>query len=179
MIKVISSGSRESAFRDFKKYFKNPEEDGRPLLLVDSEGPVNSDHDSWAHLYQSDHWDKPKAADRDSAHMMVECMEAWFLADKDCLDKYYGKGFLRNALPSNLKIEETPKSDVLEKLENSTRRCESKGKYHKGHHAFTILSNTDPARVQSASPHAKKLIETMKELTQHGLTNTSSQSDPK
>ena len=27
---------------------------------------------------------------------MVQCMEAWFLADKDCLAAFFGLGFNRN-----------------------------------------------------------------------------------
>ena len=93
---------------------------------------------------------------------MVQCMEAWFLADKDRLVAYYGNGFNQNALPARQDIENIAKNDVLNGLKNATRSGVSKGEYGKGQHSFDILAQIDPDKVVAASPHAKRLVNTLK-----------------
>ena len=88
-------------------------------------------------------------------------MEAWFLADKDCLAAYFGQGFNRNALPDRPEIEDVAKGDVLEGLKRATRHCK-KGGYSKGRHSFDILERIDPAQVVTTSPHASRLVETLR-----------------
>ena len=95
---------------------------------------------------------------------MVQCMEAWFLADVECLAEYFGEGFNRNALPQRREIEEIGKRDLLVGLARATRRSE-KGKYGKGRHSFDILVRLDPDRVLAVSPHAECLIDTLREKT--------------
>ena len=46
---------------------------------------------------------------------MVQCMEAWFLADKDSLAAYYGNNFKQNALPARPDIENIAKDDHIER----------------------------------------------------------------
>ena len=94
---------------------------------------------------------------------MVQCMESWFLADKDRLEAFFGHGFHRYALPANPNVEEVAKNDVLGGLRNATRQCRSKGEYGKGRHSFDLLSQIDPAKVMAASPHAKRLVDTLRE----------------
>ena len=88
-------------------------------------------------------------------------MEAWFLADKEGLGAYFGQGFDRNALPGRREIEDVAKADVLDGLKRATRQCK-KGEYGKGRHSFDILEQTDPAKVIYASPHARRLVETLR-----------------
>ena len=64
-----------------------------------------------------DGWEKPDEAADDNAHLMVQCMETWFLADKDGLAAYFGQGFNRNALPGRQEIEDVAKDDLLEWIE--------------------------------------------------------------
>lgn len=92
---------------------------------------------------------------------MVQCMEAWFLADKDCLVAYYGDDFNQNALPPRQDIENIAKNDVLNGLKKATSSV-SKGEYGKGQHSFDILAQIDPTKVIAASPHAKRLVDTLK-----------------
>ena len=109
-----------------------------------------------------DRWKKPDAATDENAHLMVQCMETWFLADKDRLAAYFDQGFNGNALPGRREIEEVAKGDVFEGLKRATRQCK-KGEYGKGRHSFDILEQTDPAKVINASPHARRLIETLRQ----------------
>ena len=46
---------------------------------------------------------------------MVECMEAWFLADRAALLRFYGQGFNENALPATTtNPEQVRKVDLYE-----------------------------------------------------------------
>ena len=74
------------------------------------------------------------------------------------LVSYYGQGFRPLALPPNPNIEDVPKLDVENRLNQATRDTQ-KGPYSKGKHSFEILENIDPAKVMAASPYAKRFIE--------------------
>ena len=91
---------------------------------------------------------------------MVQMMESWFLADREALAAYYGQGFRAGALPSNTRIEDVAKDDVIDGLEQATRNT-SKGRYSKGRHSFDLLARLAPAKVTNASPYAKRLIDTL------------------
>lgn len=162
MPRVVASGSRQKAYDNFYTAWTNAEVGDFIVLLVDSEGPVAETSGPWRHLENRDGWRKPDGATDDHAHLMVQCMEAWFLADKDCLATFFDQGFNENALPSRLSIEEIPKKDVEEGLKRATRQCR-KGVYHKGNHSFEILGALNPEKVFAASPHAKRLIDALME----------------
>ena len=133
------------------------------MLLVDSEGPVAEGSSSWLHLKRRDGWDQPAGTTDENAYLMVQCMEAWFLADRSCLATFFGPGFNPNALPGNQNIEEVAKSDVFDGLKMSTRQCRPKGEYGKGRHSFDLLSQIDPANVLAASPNARRMVENLRE----------------
>jgi hypothetical protein len=125
------------------------------VLLVDSEDPVLSGKSAAAHLRDRDKWRKPLPDEQ--VHLMVQCMEAWFLADKTALTQYYGNEFKRSALPPNPKIEEISKKDVADGLSRATASTD-KGTYHKTRHGFEILERVDPAAVERGSPFAGALF---------------------
>ena len=159
---VIACGGRESAFDKFCIALRSRNAEEFIVLLVDSEGPVADGSGTWLHLGTRDGWERPDEAADENAHLMVQCMEAWFLADKDNLSAYFGHGFNRNALPGRPEIEDIAKGEVLEGLRRATRQCK-KGEYGKGRHSFDILEQTDPAKVINASPHARRLVETLRQ----------------
>ena len=161
---IIAGGSRNSAFDRFRTALGSRNAEEFVVLLVDSENPVADAAGPWLHLRTRDQWEKPDVATDDNAHLMVQCMEAWFLADKDGLAAYFGQGFNRNALPRRREIEDVAKDDVLNGLKRATRQCK-KGEYGKGRHSFDILEQTDPAKVMAASPHARRLVETLRQRT--------------
>ena len=161
MPQVIACGGRETAFDRFCTALGSRKAEEFIVLLVDSEDPVAEGSGPWLHLSTRDGWEKPDEATDENAHLMVQCMEAWFLADKDRLAAYFGQGFNRNALPGRLEIEDVAKRDVLQGLKNATRQCE-KGEYGKGRHSFDILERIDPAQVMNTSPHASRLVETLR-----------------
>jgi hypothetical protein len=157
MPKLVACGSRRNAYEQFCTAMKQGK---KALLLVDSEAPVKKDHESdpWPHLQQreGDGWVAPENATAVDCHLMVECMENWFLADIPALKAYYGSGFKENKLPSTNKgIEKVAKIVVYTGLEEATRTTR-KGSYSKGDHSFSILEKIDPNKVTEASRWAKR-----------------------
>ena len=163
MPRVIACGGRQSAYAKFLAALASGNEREFIVLLVDSEGLVVEGSGAWLHLMHRDGWEKPGDATDDNAHLMVQCMEAWFLADKDRLAAFFGRGFNRSALPGHQNIEEVAKADVLSGLKNATRRCQPKGEYGKGRHSFELLSEIDPTKVLAFSLHARRLVEILRE----------------
>ncbi len=155
-LKIIACGSRNNAFKDFCTGLKNAKKDEHCLLLVDSEEPIISNN-VWQHV--SD-WQKPDRATEEHLHFMVECMEAWFMADKQTLISYYGLGFNQNALSQNAKIEDISKRDLYNTLNSATRKT-AKGSYSKSGHSFDILSKIDARKVIANSPYAQRLLDTL------------------
>jgi len=161
MPRVVASGSRNEAYNDFCSSLRNAQRtETLAFLLVDSEAAVSSSFHNrpWSHLSQRDGWTKPNGATEEQTHLMIQCMESWFLADPDALIRYFGRGFNTNSLPSNPNIEIISKTDVLRSLENASRHSR-KGLYDKGDHSFEILETIDGTKVVAASPSACRLAQ--------------------
>ncbi|MCK4659302.1 MAG: DUF4276 family protein [Phycisphaerae bacterium] len=159
MPKVVACGARDDAFDDFCTALAQAHGACFPVLLVDSEAVVETE--PWPHLKLWDNWDKPDDASADHAHLMVETMEAWFVADRDSLAAYFGREFNTNALPARNDVESISKAELYQSLKNATRLCNKKGEYDKGAHSFEILALIDPDVVRSKSPHTERLITTL------------------
>lgn len=162
MPRIVASSSRNDAFSDFCTALKNAVDGDFTVLLVDAEEPVEGENSAWNHLARRDSWPRPQGANLEKAHLMVQCMEAWFLADKEALAEFFGHGFNQNALPQNPDIENIQKNDVIEGLESATKQCNKKGKYSKGALSLQILEKIDPDKVFQASRHAQFLIQAVK-----------------
>jgi hypothetical protein len=91
----------------------------------------------------------------ESEFWMVQLMEAWFLADLDALEVYYGRKFARFSF--NPRVEDIPKAEVLNCLKNATKDT-PKGPYHKTKHAPHILERLDPTKVRNAAPNCERLF---------------------
>jgi hypothetical protein len=150
MPRVVACGGRQNAFNTF---LIAQEEPGIvPILLVDSEETVHA-ASPWEHVVQraGDHWQRPAGATDDQLQLMVQTMEAWFHADREELQLFYGQGFRVTALSVRAQIESIPKADLFSGLRAATKECE-KGEYSKGSHSFQILARIDPAKVRTACP---------------------------
>lgn len=171
MPRILACGGRQNAYDDFCTALAN----GEPaLLLVDSESPLEAKHQQgkpeewkpWQHLLNraGDKWQKPDKAGDDDCHLMVQCMEAWFLADRNTLQSFFGQGFSATALPAAAnKIETIAKKQIFDSLANATKDCKTKAEYGKGEHSFKLLSLIDPAKVTVASPWAGRFVDNLKE----------------
>ena len=161
MPRVIPCGSRERAYDRFCTAINEGEDENFIVLLVDSEAAVAASDNPWEHLRKRDNWTQPSAATDDSAQLMVQCMEAWFVADRQSLSAYFGNDFKATALPAQDDVEAIAKDDLEPALKQATQSC-SKGSYRKGRHSFDLLGCLDPSKVMESSPHARRLIDALK-----------------
>jgi len=161
-LSVIACGSRFQTFNDFRKALRQHPDDF-VILLVDSEGPVEVPS-AWAHLQARDGWQRPAVAIEDQAHLMVQCMEAWFLADRQALIEFYGQGFLAGSLLGQPNIELILKGSLLPVLKHASSQT-TKGPYHKTRHAFALLACIDPQKLRIASLHASRLFDVLLQRT--------------
>ena len=167
--KIVRGGGRQQTFARFATAVSDNSPGTVPFLLVDSEGPVAPGHSVWQHLRARDGWSRPAGAGDDQAFLMVQVMETWFLADRGALRSYFGTGFGEKALRAWPKLEDVPKSTVLEALERATVSCrKSYSKGSKGKVSFELLEHIDPARVEAACPHAKAFLNQVRALRRKG-----------
>ncbi|MFO7565956.1 MAG: DUF4276 family protein [Enhygromyxa sp.] len=153
MPKVVACGSRNDAFDSFVTAIGQGKS---AVLLVDSEDRLRDDSPA-KHLSLRDQWALADDLD-EQVHLMVQCMENWFLADKEALAEFFGQGFQSSGLPANPNVEEISKTDVIAGLRQATRAAKNKGQYSKGAHSFAILALIDPAKVKAAAPYAMRLF---------------------
>lgn len=93
---------------------------------------------------------------------MVQCMEAWFLADRRTLADFFGQGFQGNALPAVTCVpEDIDKLDLYNRLKQATRNTKTKGVYDKGKHSFKLLAMLDPGQVRNAGGWAERFFATL------------------
>jgi len=152
--KIVACGSRQQAFDRFKIDVGRIRAGHLCVLLVDSEGPVTAGNSPVVYLQAHDKWLFPPLQNN-RIFLMVQAMEAWFLADRTALAAYYGTEFRANGLPGDERhIEAIPKDDLEPSLVNASRNTKTKGQYHKTRHAFTLLAEIDPRKVEAGSPYA-------------------------
>jgi len=155
---VIPAGSRNDAYQAFRAACRQ-----RPhiinILLVDAEGAVvGSPKD---HVCNSDGWDS-SIFDDDTCHLMVQLMEAWFLADVERLAGYYGSGFRPNLIPHNQDVEQIDKQRVDSALTEACRHAR-RGPYQKAQAHF-ILERIRPEEVRKRAKHCDRLFESLARL---------------
>jgi hypothetical protein len=174
-LRFIFRGGRDDAYQAFINALReNPERINAPL--VDSEipiapapkdkvGEIDKVQDALlrvAHLRQKqgtgargqgDGWElSDRLAER--VHLMVQCMEAWIVADPEKLEEFFKQKFKKNSLPKRENLEEEPKADLYDKLRNATKDTQ-KGEYGKIKHASKLLGMIDPNEVAKHCPRFK------------------------
>ena len=89
---IVVAGGRTQAYDRFQTRTRNGE---NVVLLVDSEKEVQEEYNDkpWGFLKTFESWAWLENLENDHCHLMVQCMESWFFADKESLKKYYGNGF--------------------------------------------------------------------------------------
>jgi Domain of unknown function (DUF4276) len=165
--RLVACGGRQNAFEQFWTATAEGGQTDLVFLLVDAEEPVTC-ASPWDHVarQRGEAWARPAGVKDDHLHLMVQCMEAWFVADRPALRKFFGQGFNENALPpATAKIEEVSKLDLYRKLEQATRGTKTKGIYGKGPHSFKLLATLEPSRIRQASPWAERFFATLDRLT--------------
>ncbi len=162
MPRVVRGEGREQTFDKFCTALQRRRRGELALLLVDSEGPVEAGHSAWHHLRRQDNWHQPPGADDDSAHLMVQVMETWFLADRNALRRCFGTGLNANHFRQWPNLEEVHRDTVYNALEQATSNCQKQ--YRKGRVSFQLLGEIDPQTVAAACPHADQLLQYLRTL---------------
>jgi hypothetical protein len=159
MPRLSACGGRDSAFDDFKTALSCAGAGHFVALLIDSEDPVASLEQTWAHLKMRDGWDKPTGASDEQVLFMTTCMETWIVADRETLRKHYGHKLQENALPPPNNLESRDRSDVHDKLAHATRDCANA--YEKGKRSFVLVGELSPAALEPLLPsfaRAKRIL---------------------
>jgi hypothetical protein len=154
-LRIVACGGRDQTFDMFTIAVASSGPSDTCALLVDSECAITA-RDDISHLRQSDGWTFP-ALGRHRVFLMVQMMEAWFLADRDALTEFYDGGFLAKSLPGTpTNVESVRKEDLEASLKNATRNTRTKGEYRKLEHGAALLSRINPQKVEAGSSHARE-----------------------
>lgn len=164
MPRVVACGGRGIAYDRFKTAIENGEE---ALLLVDSEAPIATNPTTgkqvgpWAHLKTRDNWATPSGANDTHVYLMAQCMESWFVGDRNGFIAYYSKGNRRcdpTKIPVVTDIEPLAKIKVLADVKAASLPSGMTIDYSKGSRSFDILGSIDPEQVAKTSYHAQRLF---------------------
>jgi hypothetical protein len=160
---IVACGGRDQTFDRFNTAVQDSRSGEICVLLVDAEDRVTAGTPV-DHLQSRDGWEFPPLQGH-QIFLMVQAMEAWFLADREALAAFYGVGFLAQSLPGNPKnIEEIPKDDLESCLKHASKPTKTKGEYHKVKHGFELLAKINPTKVEYASPHAASFHQSLRGL---------------
>jgi hypothetical protein len=160
--RTVPCGGRRQAYDAFVAAISSPRYGELALLLVDSEAPISVGHTIWQHLSIRDGWSKPTGAGDEHVFLMVQVMEAWFIADKRALQLQFGAKFDTTAFPAWPSIEAVTKDKVFAALAKATAACGAG--YAKGSPSFEILGRLNAHTVEAACPHAKRLLNRLRSL---------------
>jgi hypothetical protein len=162
--RVIPCGGRKAAFDAFLDAVKN-KPDVHNVLLVDSEDPVAITTSPWTHLHnrQGDGWKKPSDMDDSRCQLMVACMEAWFLADRNGLKKHFGGNFDEEKLPPENLAESRTKDAIEAALRQATRNTPA-AEYRKIRDGAKLLSRVNPAVVRKHCQWCDRLFTALEKV---------------
>lgn len=153
---VIVSGSRNRAYQNFCHALQD-HPDAVNILLVDAEAPVETFGKPWQHLKKRDDWDNPGVGD-DRCHLMVQTMEAWFVADPERLAHHFRKP--ANAVPDHPNTETVPKS-AIEQIMSKVSQGEKNRRYDKIADGAKLLTEVRASVVRLKSAHCARLFQTI------------------
>ena len=183
-LRFVCCGGRDAAYKAFKNALKVNSERIN-ALLVDSESAIDAVPEDRstdagvrvAHLRkkegtgvrgQGDGWEiSDDIATR--VHLMVQCMEAWIVADPDALEGFYkAKFFKKEKLPKRQNLEQESKAGLYAVLEKETRGSQ-KGQYGKIAHAGKLLALISPEHVANRCPRFRIFREWLDESIENPL----------
>lgn len=154
-IEVSPCGDIDSTIRDFARAARECKADCVVALLVDSDGPVTGTSPA-AHLETKLNSGQVPQDGRRNLFLMVQCMEAWFVADPAALEHCFGRRCREVKLPQHKDVEAIPTRTLEAVLDDLAGNTPTR-KYHKIRDAVRILAKLDPGTVGARSRHAREL----------------------
>ncbi len=150
-IKVQACGGRDDTIALFNRAVREKVADVI-LLLVDSDGLVPDGMSAKEYLRSktSRLWANAK---EDQIHLMVQCMEAWFLADREALAEFYGQTVSKSKWLRRTDIERI--EDAEELLKKATKNS---GKEYVKSHGFFLIGMVNPDKVRKVAKHCDRLL---------------------
>ncbi len=82
------------------------------------------------------------------------------MADVEALQRFYGTGFRRKALPKTQDVEQIDKARLERSLLQASAGT-SKGRYHKIQHGGRLLALLDSPKVRARARHCERLFATL------------------
>lgn len=162
---IVACGGREAAYDAFTTALIVHTD--YPLLLVDSEDPVESadtipdSPTAWTHLNARDGWERPAGANNDQAQMMVTCMETWLMADRHALRTTFGAHIQTSAMLPENDLESRSRHEIQDALERATKNCGKDKAYRKGRRSFQVLAALNPETLKVHLPHFERFLKTL------------------
>lgn len=159
---TVAGGGRGKTFDLFQHAVAQAGNDNLPILLVDSEDPIEVPESSsieWAHLKERDGWDRPRGATDDQAQLMVTCMETWIMTDRIALAEFFGSKLREGSLLPLENLETRSRVRVLQSLTQATKNCANA--YQKGERSFQVLAFLEPETLKQHLPYFQRLIDTL------------------
>ncbi len=126
---------------------------GYIAMWIDSEEPIADLGSAWKHLQcvqTVPRWEKPDGVTDDQVLFMTTCMETWIVADRKVLKEHYGSELHENALPALTNLEQRPREQAQDALNDATRDCSND--YAKGKRSFEVLGKLSPAVLEEHLP---------------------------
>ncbi len=155
--KLIAGKGRDQTIDDYMVAIRQHRE---AFLIVLLDSDQADDGRLFDRLRQKINWKPSRAVDENSVCWMVQCMEAWFLADRNALRNVFAERLKVRSLPSGVDVETVRQPDVL--LKKATRGARG-NPYDKGIHAGKLLALLDPDRVRRGSRNFQRLMNILAE----------------
>lgn len=194
-LKFVPSGGRNETFKAFRNAIDQSSSAQHIALLVDSEGPVSDETVATdkseieiakadeanakarvQYLANRDGWNF-KDVKPSHVHLMVQCMEAWILADPQKMEEFYRKDFRRNALPQRANLEDEEKTSIYSKIAAATKVTQ-KGEYSDANnskitHASKLLEMIRTDVISERCPRFKTFVRWLDEIVSPSTSSNS------
>ena len=192
-LRFVPSGGRGEAYKNFCTAMDQSSSTQHLVLLVDSEEPIpaeidtkdeasrKSDDEANAkarvqHLVNRDGWSF-KGVEPSHVHLLVQCMEAWILADPEKIKEFYKKNFRENTLPRLPNLETEAKTSIYSKIAAATKDTQ-KGEYSEANnakitHASKLLGMIRPDLISVRCPRFKTFVKWLDEVVSPSTSSNS------
>lgn len=153
----MAGGPRAETIRDFLRYC-SIEPSSLNVLLIDSEGPV-TDTDKYIRdsLRSLSVWDGGVSCSDEQLHLMVQAMEAWFVADPQSLSRRFGQNYSTRHLPSPESAETVSAADLLTAIRRGLPQSRRRRGYDKVSDGVELLRLIDQGVVSRHCGHFRRL----------------------